>query len=96
MSCKHLMVIEFVESIGPIDVDMVAMFNDSVVSEESVRDYISKYGSNVGYNKCVAFMTKEQYENLKDVSNNDKETEVSIDSVEFVKDLILEQQGGIV
>lgn len=96
MSCKHLMVIEFVESIGPIDVDMVAMFNDSVVSEESVRDYISKYGSNIGYNKYVVFMTKEQYENLKDIPDIDKETEVSLDNTEFIEDLILEQQGGII
>jgi hypothetical protein len=72
------MVIEFTETIGPIEQEMVAMFNDLHISEESVREYINTNGSNMGYNEWIVFMTKEQYENLKD---ND-----------FYEDLRLEQQ----
>lgn len=76
------MIIEFTESIGTIEQEMVAMFNDMHISAESVREYIHTNGSNMGYNEWIVFMTKEQYENLKD---ND-----------FYEDLRLEQQGGII
>lgn len=66
MSCKHLMVIEFTEIIGPIEHKMIAMFNDQHISEDAVREYIHTNGSNMGYNEWIVFMTKEQYDNLKD------------------------------
>ena len=82
MSCKHLMIIEFTENIGTIEQEMIAMFNEQHISEGSVREYIHTNGSTMGYNEWIVFMTKEQYENLKD---ND-----------FYQDLILEQTGGII
>lgn len=82
MSCKHLMVMEFTETLGTIEQEMIAMFNEQHISQEAVREYVHTNGSNMGYNEWIVFMTKEQYENLKD---ND-----------FYKDLILEQQGGVI
>ena len=85
MSCKHLMVIEFTQTVANVDMPMVAMFNECYISEEDVREHITKYGPNNGYNTHVVYMTKEQYENLKD-------PEVD----EFYSDLVVEQQGGII
>lgn len=75
------MVIEFTETIGSIEREIIAMFNDQRISEEAVREYINANGSNTGYSEWIVFTTKKQYENLKD---ND-----------FYEDLRLEQQGGI-
>jgi hypothetical protein len=44
----------------------------------------------MGYNECIIFMTKEQYENLKDIvePNTQKQND-------FYEDLRIEQQGGL-
>jgi hypothetical protein len=79
------MIIEFTQTIANIDMPMVAMFNECYISEEFVREHITKYGPNIGYNAHIVYMTKEQYENLKDP-----------ETLEFYEDLKLEQQGGII
>lgn len=90
------MVIEFTESVGPLDQEMVAIFSDQHISEEAVREYICKYGSNVGYNEWIVFMTKQQYENLKDVEESTCKKMKEFDKSDFYDDLRVEQQGGII
>lgn len=84
------MVVAFTETIGPVEQEMIAMFNEQHINEESVREYIHTNGSNMGYNECIVFMTKEQYENLKDIvePNAQKQND-------FYEDLRIEQQGGL-
>jgi hypothetical protein len=90
------MVIEFTENIGPIEQEMIAMYNERHISEEAVREYICANGSNMGYSEWIAFMTKEQYENLKDiVEPNPNKTKDFIEN-NFYNDLIIEQQEEIV
>lgn len=84
------MVIEFTETIGPIEQEMIAMFNEQHISEEAVREYICTNGSNMGYNEWVAFMTKEQYKNLKDIVKPNMQKQK-----DFYEDLRIEQQGGL-
>ena len=65
---KNLKRIEFTEVRRDIyEIEKVSMFNSSVISAEEVDKYIKSGLVTIGYNPNVVIMTKEQYENLKDV-----------------------------
>lgn len=74
MSCKHIMMIEFTQTYSFVDVPMVALYNETRISEEEVRNKI--VDGTAEHSDFIVVMFKSQYENLKD--------------------LILEQQGGII
>ena len=91
MPC-NLKKIEYQIAHGGIYVeDKVAMFNSTFISAEEVRKFIEDELIDFEYHPGIVTMTKEQYENLKDIvePNIDKEKD-------FYEDLILEQQGGII
>ena len=80
MACpKDLLIIEFTETFGNIKVDMVAMFNSTCISEEKVREFITKYGTH-SYSKDIVIMTKQQYGSLSGTLND------------FYDDLLMEQK----
>lgn len=80
---KHLKAIEYtITHTGWYEVEMVALYNESRISEDSVRELIEK--DKVDINPFVAVMYKNVYENLFDLDN----TPVN----EFYQDLILEQK----
>lgn len=90
---KHLVRIDYEIKYGNgIVIPMVAMYNSSRISEHKVRKLImSGY---VDSNSFVVNMSKEQYKNLLDIeepSENNKDEKYD----EFLKDLVMEQQGGI-
>ena len=78
---------------GMYEEHRVAMFNSTVISPEEVTEFINKELIDFEYNPKIVTMTKEQYENLKDVT---KPTTKEIVDNEFINDLLLEQQGGII
>ena len=82
---------------GHYEEKRVAMFNSTVISPEEVTDYINKELIDFEYNPKIVTMTYEQYCNLQDIEPGTKEIEQIIDkNIEFLKDLVLEQQGGII
>lgn len=89
MSDKHLMMIEFTQVFASTPIPMVAVYNETRISEETVRQKI-KDGT-VEHCDFIVVMFKSQYDNLKDL------IEPTIDKEkDFYKDLVLEQQGGII
>ena len=84
-----MMMIEFTQTYSFVDVPMVALYNETRISEEEVRKKI-KDGTAENCDFIVV-MFKSQYDNLKDLiePNSQKEKD-------FYDDLILEQQGGII
>lgn len=82
MNIKHLKIIEFKQTFGTIEIDMVAMFNSSRIREDAVRELIMN--GTVEHNDYIVVMFKSQYERLFDLDNT------PVDS--FQQDLILEQK----
>ena len=86
---EHLMIIEWTESIGGgRELEKVAMFNSTVVSETTVRDWLERGVLDWVLKPSVVIMTKQQYQNLFD-------QEPTSDEANFYEELRLEQQGGI-
>ena len=90
---ESLSVVEYaVTSANGIEFQKVAMFNETVVSETEVRNWIKQGLLGFEYKPTVVIMSKQQYENLFD--HVSVETENSI-SEEFYDELRMEQRGGI-
>ena len=89
MNCKHLMVIEFTQTIAHIDMPMIALYNETRIGEEEVRNKIVR--GRAENDDFIVVMSKSQYENLKDLIEPDTQKEK-----EFYENLMLEQQGGII
>ena len=89
MSNKHMMAIEFTQIISGIDIPMIALYNETRISEEEVRNKIIE--GIAEHSDFIVLMFKSQYENLKDLveSNSQKEKD-------FYDELCIEQQGGII
>jgi hypothetical protein len=85
MMPEHLTMIEFTESLGGRDRDMVAMFNSEVIHPDRVASFIKRCGSSE-YHAGIVFMTTTQYENLKDPVVND-DAQMSL-----LEDLLAEQK----
>lgn len=83
----HLMKIEFTQSFSDsFEVPMVALFNETVVSETEVRSWLEQGLFDVDSKSTVVVITKKQYENLFDCySTADKEAC-------FYADLAMEQK----
>ena len=80
---KHLNAIEYtITHTGWYEDDMIALYNESRISEEEVRELIKK--DIVTAHPLVVVMKKDKYKNLYDL----EETPVN----EFYQDLILEQK----
>lgn len=80
---KHLKVIEYtITHTGWYEVEMVALYNESRISEDTVRELIEK--DKAGINPFVAVMYKNVYENLFDLDNTPVD--------DFQQDLMLEQK----
>lgn len=80
---KHLKAIEYtLNHTGLYEVEMIALFNESRISEEKVRKLIVE--DKVDNNSFVAVIYKNVYENLYDLEDT------SVD--EFYQDLALEQK----
>ena len=89
MSNKHMMMIEFTQTYSFVDVPMVALYNETRISEEEVRKKIKD--GRAENDEFIVVMFKSQYENLKDLVEPDTQKEK-----DFYEDLVLEQQGGII
>ena len=89
MSNKYLMMIEFTQVLASTPIPMVALYNETRISEEEVRKKIKD--GRAENDDFIVVMFKSQYENLKDLiePNVNKEKD-------FYEDLVLEQQGGII
>lgn len=84
----HLMKIEFTQVFSDsYELPMVALFNETVVSENEVRSWIDQGLFNVDSKPTVVVITKKQYENLFD-----HYTSISEDTNRFYDDLNLEQR----
>ena len=80
-----MMMIEFTQLLANTDIPMVALYNETRISEEEVRNKI--VDGTAQHSDFIVIMFKSQYENLKDLIELDTQKEK-----EFYKDLILEQQ----
>ena len=87
MSNKHLMMIEFTQVLASTPIPMVALYNETRISEEEVRKKI-KDGT-AEHCDFIVVMFKSQYDNLEDLIEPNSQKD-------FYKDLVLEQQGGII
>ena len=88
----HLMKIEFTQTFSDgVELPMVALFNETVVSENEVRSCIEQGLFDVDNKPTVVVITKKQYENLFDHYTSDSE-----ETDHFYNDLRIEQQGGII
>lgn len=89
MSDKHLMMIEFTQVFAGTPIPMVALYNETRISEDEVRKKIKD--GRADNDEVIVVMFKSQYENLKDLvePNTQKEKD-------FYEDLVLEQQGEII
>ena len=87
MSNKHLMIIEFTQVLASTPIPMVALYNETRISEEEVRKKI-KDGT-AEHCDFIVVMFKSQYDNLKDLIEPNSQKD-------FYEDLVLEQQGGII
>lgn len=86
----HLMKIEFTQVFSDnFEVPMVALFNETVVSEAEVRSWLDQGLFDVDSKPTVVVITKTQYENLFDHYTSTAE------DAHFYDDLRIEQQGGI-
>ena len=83
------MVIEFTQTIAHIDMPMIALYNETRIGEEEVRNKIVR--GRAENDDFIVVMSKSQYENLKDLIEPDTQKEK-----EFYENLMLEQQGGII
>jgi hypothetical protein len=89
MACpKNLMILEFSETFGTTEIDQVALFNCEVISIDKVQHIVESIGS-MAYQKDIVFMSKEQWENLKDPDQHVKELKVQAD---LLQDLMMEQK----
>ena len=79
---KHLKVIEFEQTFGTLEIEMVAMFNSSRIREDAVRELV--INGTVEHNDYIVVMFRSQYERLFDLDNT------PID--DFQQDLMLEQK----
>ena len=86
MSNKHLMMIEFTQVLASTSIPMVALYNETRISEEEVRKKI-KDGT-AEHCDFIVVMFKSQYDNLKDLIEPNSQKD-------FYEELVLEQQGGI-
>lgn len=86
MSNKHLMMIEFTQVLASTPIPMVALYNETRISEEEVRKKI-KDGT-AEHCDFIVVMFKSQYDNLKDLIEPNSQKD-------FYEDLVLGQQGGI-
>ena len=84
-----MMMIEFTQPIAGTDIPMVALYNETRISEEEVRNKIKN--GRAENDDFIVVMFKSQYENLKDLvkPNVNKEKDL-------YEDLVLEQQEGII
>lgn len=89
MSNKHMMMIEFTQLLANTDIPMVALYNETRISEEEVRNKI--VDGTAEHSDFIVVMFKSQYENLKDLIEPTVNKEK-----DFYEDLRLEQQGGII
>ena len=89
MSNKHIMMIEFTRLFANIDIPMVALYNETRISEEEVRKKI--VGDTAEHSDFIVVMFKSQYDNLKDLTETNPQKEKDL-----YEDLVLEQQGGII
>ena len=89
MSNKHMMMIEFTRLLANIDIPMVALYNETRISEEEVRNKI--VDGTAEHSDFIVVMFKSQYENLKDLVKPNPQEEKDL-----YEDLVLEQQGGII
>ena len=89
MSCKHIMMIEFTQTYSFVNVPMVALYNETRISEEEVKKKIKE--GRADNDDFIVVMFKSQYENLKDLIEPNTQEEK-----DFYEDLVLEQQGGII
>lgn len=90
---EHLMKIEWTASYtNGYELEKVALFNETVVSEVEVRSWIEQGLLDIEHKPTVVTMTKKQYENLFDRVYSIED--VTSEKV-FYSDLVLEQQGGI-
>lgn len=89
MSNKHMMMIEFTQLLANTDIPMVALYNETRISEEEVRNKI--VAGTAEHNDFIVVMFKSQYENLKDLIEPTPQKEK-----DFYEDLVIEQQGGII
>jgi hypothetical protein len=89
MSNKHMMMIEFTQTYSFVDVPMVALYNETQISEEEVRKKIKdRRAENDDF---IVVMFKSQYDNLKDLIEPNPQKEK-----DFYEELCIEQQGGII
>ena len=84
-----MMMIEFTQLLAGTDVPMVALYNETRISEEEVRNKI--VDGTAQHSDFIVLMFKSQYENLKDLVEPNPQKEK-----DFYEDLIVEQQGGII
>ena len=84
-----MMMIEFTQPIAGTDIPMVALYNETRISEEEVRNKIKN--GRAENDDFIVVVFKSQYENLKDLvkPNVNKEKDL-------YEDLVLEQQEGII
>ena len=87
MSNKHMMMIEFTRLLASTDIPMVALYNETRISEEEVRNKI--VDGTAEHSDFIVVMFKSQYDNLKDLIEPNSQKD-------FYEELVLEQQGGII
>lgn len=87
MSNKHIMMIEFTRLFANIDIPMVALYNETRISEEEVRNKI--VDGTAEHSDFIVVMFKSQYDNLKDLVKPNSQKDI-------YEELVLEQQGGII
>ena len=85
---KHLMIIEFTMRMPRgYELNKVALFNDTVVSEAEVRKWIAEGVFEVENKATVVIMSRQQYLNLYDrIDDEDQKERV------FYEDLAMEQK----
>ena len=59
---EHIMMVEFTQLLGPYELTKVALFNDTKISEDEVRERIQE--GRAEYSDDIVLMTKKQYESL--------------------------------
>lgn len=89
MSNEHMMIIEFTQLISGIDIPMVALYNETRISEEEVRNKI--IDGTAERSDFIVVMFRSQYDNLKDLTETNPQKEK-----DFYKELCIEQQEEII
>ena len=85
MSNKHIVMIEFTRLLANIDIPMVALYNETRISEEEVRNKI--VDGTAEHSDFIVVMFKSQYDNLKDLIEPNPQKEKDL-----YEDLVLKQQ----